>query len=353
MKTILVTGGTGFIGSHICLSLIYSNYRVVIADSNINSSELSFKGVKKIFDQNDFTNYEIDFKKGDIRDERFLINLFEQEVNKNHPIQGVIHLAGLKSVEQSTRYPLLYWDNNVCGTLKLLKIMKLFDCKSIVFSSSATIYGHTKINPIKESFEIKPFNPYGHTKATIEYVLESIFKSDKNEWRIANLRYFNPIGAHESGLIGEDPLNKPNNLFPYICLVANGIYEKLNIYGNDWPTPDGTGIRDYIHVMDLADAHICALNYVLNNNSQIINLNIGTGVGTSVLELVETFQEVNKIKIPYQFCERRPGDVPILIADNKVASSLLQWEPRRDIKQMSRDGWQWRFLNPYGFKSIV
>jgi len=352
MKTILVTGGTGFIGSHVCLSLIYSNYRVVIADSNVNSSELSLKSLKQIFEKNDFRNYEIDFKKGDIRDEKFLKNLFEKEDENNHPIEGVIHLAGLKSVEESTRDPLLYWDNNVCGTLNLLKIMQLFDCKNIVFSSSATIYGNTKINPIKESFEINPLNPYGHTKASVEYILENIFQSAKNEWRIANLRYFNPIGAHESGLIGEDPINIPNNLFPYICLVASGKYDRLNIYGNDWPTPDGTGIRDYIHVMDLADAHISALNYLLNNNSQILNLNIGTGIGTSVLELVETFQVVNKIKIPYQFCKRRTGDVPILIADNKVASSLLQWKPKRDIKQMSRDGWQWCLLNPNGFKSI-
>ena len=352
MKTILVTGGTGFIGSHVCLSLIYSNYRVVIVDSNINSSELSLKRVMKIFDQDNFSKYEINFKKGDIRDEKFLKGLFKQESEKNTPIEGVIHLAGLKSVEESSRDPLLYWDNNVGGTLNLLKIMQLFDCKNIVFSSSATIYGNTKINPIKESFEIKPINPYGHTKASVEYILESIYKSGSNAWRIANLRYFNPIGAHESGLIGEDPLNKPNNLFPYICLVANRKYEKLNIYGNDWPTPDGTCIRDYIHVMDLADAHIYAINYLLDNNPQILNLNIGTGIGTSVLELVETFQEVNKIKIPYQYCERRPGDVSILIADNKISSSLLKWSPKRDLKQMCKDGWQWRCLHPDGFKSI-
>ena len=352
MKTILVTGGTGFIGSHVCLSLINSNYRVLIADSNINSSKLSIKRIKKIFDQNDFSNYDIDFKKGDIRDEKFLKNLFKREIENNKPIEGVIHLAGLKSVEESTRYPLLYWDNNVYGSLNLLKTMKLFDCHRIVFSSSATVYGNSKINPIKESFEVKPLNPYGHTKASIEFILESIFESDRDNWHIANLRYFNPIGAHESGLIGEYPLNKPNNLFPYICNVANGIYEKLNIYGNDWPTPDGTGIRDYIHVMDLADAHICALNYLLDNKSQILTLNIGTGIGTSVLELVEAFQEVNKIKIPFQFCERRPGDVPILIADNKIASSLLKWGPKKDLKKMVRDGWRWRSLNPDGFKSI-
>ena len=349
MKTILVTGGTGFIGSHVCISLIESNFRVLVIDSNVNSSKLSLKRVKKIVDQKKLPSEEIVFNKGDIRDELFLKNLFTQSAIKGHPIEGVIHLAGLKSVEESIRNPILYWDNNLCGTLNLLKVMKCFDCKTIVFSSSATIYGNSQINPIKESFEIKPFNPYGQTKASIELILESIFKVSNNEWRIANLRYFNPIGAHESGLIGEDPLNKPNNLFPYICLVASGKYEKLNIYGKNWPTTDGTGIRDYIHIMDLANAHISALNYLIDKKPEMINLNIGTGIGTSVLELLETFQEVNKCKIPYDFCEKRPGDVSILIADNKKAISMLEWEPKRDIKQMCKDGWKWRFLNPHGY----
>tara|TARA_B100000886_G_C20371458_1_gene469785 strand:- start:102 stop:1154 length:1053 start_codon:yes stop_codon:yes gene_type:complete len=350
MKTILVTGGTGFIGSHVCINLIEANFRVVVIDSNINSSELSLKRVRKIVDKNDYPVDGIVFKKGDIRDEIFLMNLFTQLDKKGHPIDAVIHLAGLKSVEESTKNPILYWNNNLCGTLILLKVMEYFNCKTIVFSSSASIYGNSKINPIEENFEIKPINPYGQTKATIESILHSIFKFSSNYWRIANLRYFNPIGAHESGLIGEEPINKPNNLFPYICLVASGKYKKLNIYGKNWPTFDGTGIRDYIHVMDLANAHVKALVYLMNNNPKIINLNIGTGKGTSVLELVEIFQEVNKCKIPYSFCEKRSGDVSALVADNKKAISLLQWEPKRNVKQMCIDGWKWRSLNPNGYE---
>jgi len=350
MKTILVTGGTGYIGSHICVSLLGFNYRVIVVDSNINSSELSLESVKEIINQENLYSNNLIFFKGDLRNEKFLRNIFSKEYDRGHPIEGVIHLAGLKSVEESTRNPILYWENNLCGTINLLKIMELFDCKTIVFSSSATIYGNTKIYPLKESFEIKPCNPYGQTKASIELILESIFKNTKNTWRIANLRYFNPIGAHESGLIGEDPLNKPNNLFPYICNVANGKFEKLNIFGKNWSTHDGTGVRDYIHVMDLADAHTSSLEFLINNNPQIINLNIGTGIGTSVLDLVKTFEKVNKRKIKYHFCNRRPGDVSILIADNKKAISLLNWKPKRDIKQMCRDGWKWSNLNPNGYE---
>tara|TARA_B100000886_G_scaffold338154_1_gene300378 strand:- start:271 stop:1335 length:1065 start_codon:yes stop_codon:yes gene_type:complete len=352
MKTILVTGGTGYIGSHICVSLKSSNYRVIVVDSNVNSSEQSLDGVKKIINQKNLNSNDLNFYKGDLRDQKFLKHLFSEAYEKGYPIEGVIHLAGLKSVEESTKNPILYWDNNLCGTINLLKVMNLFDCKTIVFSSSATIYGNSEISPLKESFEIKPCNPYGQTKASIELILESIFNNSKNSWRIANLRYFNPIGAHESGLIGEDPLNKPNNLFPYICLVASGKYEKLNIFGKNWPTHDGTGVRDYIHVMDLADAHKSSLKFLINKKPQIITLNVGTGIGTSVLELVNTFEKVNNCKIKYNFCERRPGDVSVLIAENKKAISLLNWEPKRDIKQMCRDGWKWSFLNPHGYEKI-
>ncbi len=352
MKTILVTGGTGFIGSHVCVSLASSNYRIIVVDSNVNSSELSLKRVKKIINQENSHSNDLLFHKGDLRDEQFLINLFSEAYKQGYPIEGVIHLAGLKSVEESTENPILYWDNNLCGTINLLKVMNLFNCKTIVFSSSATIYGNSKISPLRESFEIKPCNPYGQTKASIELILDSIYKNSKHSWRIVNLRYFNPIGAHESGLIGEDPLTKPNNLFPYICLVAHGIYEKLNIFGKNWPTDDGTGVRDYIHVMDLADAHKSSLKFLINKKPQIVNLNVGTGIGTSVLELVKTFEKVNKCKIKYNFCERRAGDVSILIADNKKAISTLNWKPRRNIQQMCRDGWKWSFLNPHGYKEI-
>tara|TARA_B100001093_G_C26823571_1_gene1013000 strand:- start:1156 stop:2208 length:1053 start_codon:yes stop_codon:yes gene_type:complete len=350
MKTILITGGTGFIGSHTCLSLLENNFKIVVVDSNVNSSKLSLQRIKKILEQKKFSIEDILFIKGDIRDEKFIKNVFIETLKKGFQIDGVVHFAGLKSVEESTQNPLLYWDNNILGTLNLLKVMNIFNCKTIVFSSSATIYGNSKINPIKETFEIKPFNPYGNTKATVENMLSDISKAYGNDWRIANLRYFNPIGAHESGLIGEEPINKPNNLFPYICLVANGRYEKLNIYGKNWPTHDGTGIRDYIHVMDLAEAHKCAIKYLFDNGPNFLNLNIGTGVGISVLELVETFEKVNKCKIPYEFCNRRPGDVPTIIADNEKAISLLQWHPKRDLKDMCEDGWRWRKLNPNGYE---
>lgn len=349
MKTILVTGGSGFIGSHTCLCLLKNNYKVVVVDSNVNSSKLSLKMIKKIIDQNNQEMEEIIFYKGDIRDEKLLKKVFLQSLNDGYPIEGVIHFAGLKSVEESTKDPLKYWDNNVCGTINLLKVMQLFNCETIVFSSSATVYGNSEISPIKETFVIKPLNPYGQTKATIEYILGDICRSFKNTWKVANLRYFNPIGAHYSGLIGEEPLNKPNNLFPYICLVASGKYKKLNIYGNDWPTCDGTGIRDYIHVMDLAEAHTCAIDYLLSRDPLILNLNIGTGTGTSVLELIETFIEINKCDVPYQFVERRPGDVAQIIADNQKAISILNWSPKRNLKDMCKDGWRWRCLNPSGY----
>ena len=348
-KTILVTGGTGFIGSHACCVLIEENYRIIIVDSNINSSELSLKAIKKIFENNKSLMPDIIFSKGDIRDEVFLKKVFSNAAKNGYAIDGVLHFAGLKSVEESVKAPLTYWDNNVLGTINLLKVMELFNCKTIVFSSSATIYGNNNVIPIKENIEIKPFNTYGHTKASVECILESVSKSSKKKWKIANLRYFNPIGAHETGLIGEDPLNKPNNLFPYICSVASGKYDFLNVFGKDWPTFDGTGIRDYIHVVDLAEAHVITLDYLFKNETDIINLNIGTGIGTSVLELIDAFQEVNKCKVPYKFCDRRPGDVSTLVADNQKAFKLLKWKPKRNLKDMCRDGWRWIKKNPNGY----
>ncbi len=353
MQTILVTGGTGFIGSHTCVSLLKKNYKIIVIDSNINSSKLVLNGVRKIIEKEDIKAQDIIFKKGDLRDEKFLEKVFHDALKNGNEINSVIHFAGLKSVEESSRNPLLYWDNNVCGTANLLKVMEKFNCKVIVFSSSATIYGHSKVMPIKETFKIKPLNPYGQTKAAIEFILEAIYKSSEEDWRIANLRYFNPIGSHESGIIGEDPLDKPNNLFPIICLIASGKYERLNIYGQDWPTYDGTGVRDYIHVMDLADAHQCALEHLFKNDPQFLTLNIGTGIGTSVLDLVMTFQDVNNCEIPYNFCERRIGDVSTLIADNQKALSLLDWQPKRDLKDMCKDGWKWRLLNPLGYEKLL
>ncbi len=349
MKNILVTGGTGFIGSHTCLALLERGYKLTVIDSNINSNPLSLKRVEEIFLTKNNNIPKINFEKGDIRDEKFLSNVFLKAKNNSSSIDAVIHFAGLKAVGDSVKNPLLYWDMNLNSSLNLVKVMDKFYCRTIVFSSSATIYGDAKNIPIDEEAEIKPTNPYGHTKACIEYLLDGLFNSCNSDWRVANLRYFNPIGAHESGLIGEDLFNKPNNLFPFICGVAQGKYKHLNIFGNDWETPDGTGIRDYIHVMDLADSHCSALKFLIEKDPQILKLNIGTGIGTSVLELIENFKDINKCDIPYVFRPRRPGDVPILIADNRRAISLLDWHPKRNIQDMCRNGWDWQKLNPKGF----
>ncbi len=344
MKTVLVTGGAGFIGSHACICLLEQNYNIVVLDSNVNSTPNSLIGVKNIVRENVKSSIKLKFVKGDIRDEDILRKIFFEAKNSKNPIEAVIHFAGLKSVEESVFNPLSYWNNNVYGTLQLIKVMNLFNCKTIVFSSSATVYKYKNSGFLKETDNIKPSNPYGYTKACIENILQSVFESD-NEWRIANLRYFNPIGAHQSGLIGENPKNKPNNLFPYICGVASGKFDKLSIFGNNWPTFDGTGIRDYIHVMDLAEAHISAIDFLLNEQPQIFNLNVGTGIGTSVVELVNIFQNVNKIEVPFEFSEKRDGDVAMIVADNSKIMSLFKWHPKRNLKDMCFDGWNWQLKN--------
>ncbi len=345
MEIILVTGGAGFIGSHTCLALLEKGYKIYVVDSLINSSSNSIKNIETIKSSSDIT-----FFKGDIRDTKFLNNLFLKAESENNLISSVIHFAGLKSVSESVSHPLQYWDANVNGTLSLLHAMNDNKCRTLIFSSSATVYGATdNIIKLKEDQFIDPINPYGTTKATIEKLLNNVFNSLANKWRIANLRYFNPIGAHYSGLIGENPSGIPNNIFPYITQVAYGKLKQLKVFGNDWPTLDGTGVRDYVHVMDIAEGHIAALEFLNQNKPQILNLNLGTGVGTSVLELIKTFQEVNSIKIPYIFSERRDGDLPIVIADNSLAKSVLQWEPKRSISQMCKDGWKWQCKYPEGF----
>ena len=346
MKNVLVTGGCGFIGSHTCIDLINNGFKIYVVDSNINSSSKVLEKVKTILSKN---RKDIDqnliFEKGDIRDDKFLNKVFMRAKDEGNPINAVIHFAGLKSVAESVKEPLLYWDNNFLGSLTLIKVMKKFNCNTIVFSSSATVYGYIKSGTISEEFEILPENPYGQTKAAIEYLFKDLFNSQKNVWRVCNLRYFNPIGAHHSGLIGEDSKNIPNNLFPFICGVAKGKFEKLRIFGDDWQTYDGTCIRDYIHVMDLAESHTRALLFLFRNNPQYTNFNIGTGKGTSVLELVECFIQTNKINVPYEFCNRRKGDVPILVANNKKAISELGWYPKRNIQDMCKDGWRWQNNN--------
>ena len=285
-----------------------------------------------------------------MRDENFLDNLFRNYSNTEDSIEAVIHFAGLKAVGESTYNPIKYWDYNLKGTINLLKIMERFCCFKLIFSSSATIYGIKNDNNFfKEDFDIKPINPYGNTKATIEKIFDDLHKSNNNKWSIISLRYFNPIGAHHSGLIGENPMESPNNILPIINNVALGLVDKLEIFGNDWDTKDGTGVRDYVHVMDVADGHFKALENVLKNQSQYLQINLGTGMGTSVLELVKTFQKVNDVVVPYIFKSRRDGDVAFSVADNSAAKILLNWSPIRDLKTMCEDSWRWFKSNPEGF----
>ena len=349
---ILVTGGAGFIGSHTCLALLENGHEVIVIDSYVNSNPVSLHRVVRILKStNKIENVRIEVFKADIRDEKKLDEIFNTYKNLDKPIQAVIHFAGLKSVKESVLSPLTYWDANVISCIKLFRVMNRYKCRTIVFSSSATIYGVSGKKPLPENTQIKPINPYGKTKVAIEEILNDIFYSQPEEWRIVNLRYFNPIGAHPSGIIGEDPIGVPSNIFPYITQVASRKLEKLMIFGEDWPTIDGTGIRDYIHVMDLADGHIAALEFLIKNKSQIINLNLGTGNGTSVLELVKTFEKVNNIKIPYEFTSRRRGDSCSVVADNSLSLSCLEWLPYRSLEAMCADGWKWQSLNPEGYKS--
>ena len=345
MAKIFLTGGTGFIGSHTAFLLLDKGFEVIVIDSLINSSQSVVSNLKRLVGVKDEKlKKNLKFYKADIRDKSFLKEIFHREYNKKC-FSAVIHFAGLKSVGESNTYPLKYWDNNVKGTVNLLEVMEEMGCKNIIFSSSATIYGDSNGKPINESFQINPTNPYGNTKAAIEYMLNDIFKSNQTSWKIANLRYFNPVGGHDSGLIGENPKGDPNNIFPIIARVANKEISKLKIFGKDWETCDGTGVRDYIHVMDVANGHVRVLDYLKNEEPQILNLNLGTGNGTSVLELLKTYEKVNEVKIPFEFVARRKGDVAIVVADNKKAKSLLNWEPEKNLIAMCKDSWNWKIKN--------
>ena len=286
MKNILVTGGAGFIGSHTCLLLLEKGYEVHVVDSFVNSSPKSLDKILEIIKlKNSSIVPKLNIYNGDLRDKKFLENLFFDLHKNNKKIGEIIHFAGLKSVSESVKFPLLYWEVNVISSINLLEIMKKYNCNTFVFSSSATLYVQKENSLLTENSELDPINTYGKTKLTIEIILKDIFESTKTNLKMASLRYFNPIGAHFSGLIGENPVGKPNNIFPLILNTALGIQKQLEIYGNDWPTKDGTAIRDYIHVMDLAEAHIDILENLFQNNRTFINLNVGTGIGTSVLEL--------------------------------------------------------------------
>ncbi len=336
--SILITGGCGYIGSHTCVEMLKSGYDIVVIDNFYNSSIEALNRVKELSGK-DFPFYECD-----IRDAEGLRKVFSE--NK---IDVVIHFAGLKAVGESVQKPLEYFDNNVNGTLVLCDVMREFGCKRMVFSSSATVYGNSNPSPLVETMKTgEVTNPYGRTKFMIECILQDLCVSD-DEWSVVLLRYFNPIGAHESGRIGEDPNGIPNNLMPYISQVAIGKLPCLSVFGDDYDTPDGTGVRDYIHVVDLAKGHVCAVDYALKNNGAEA-INLGTGVGYSVLDLVNAFIKVNNIDVPYKIVERRPGDVATCYSDPKKAKELLNWEAKFGVEDMCRDTWNWQSKNPQGYK---
>lgn len=325
---VLVTGGLGFIGSHTVVELLENNYEVVIVDNLFNSKLEVLDKIKEI------TNKDVKFYKENVCDKSALEKIFTE--NK---IDGVIHFAGYKAVGESCEKPLMYYHNNLMSTINLLEVMKEKNVKRFIFSSSATIYGNPGITKYFEELgRGTTTNPYGTTKAMLEQILEDLYKSD-NEWSISILRYFNPIGAHSSGLIGENPNGIPNNLMPYIMKVAAGELEMLNVFGNDYPTPDGTGIRDYIHVVDLAKGHVSALNKIIELGNGIYIYNLGSGKGISVLELVNTFEKVNGIKVKYKIADRRAGDLAEYIADPAKALKELGWKTEKTVEDMCRDSW--------------
>ena len=334
---ILVTGGAGYIGSHTCIEMLNAGYDVVVIDNLDNSSAESLKRVEKI------TGKSVKFYKEDVRCKDALRKIFTE--NK---IEAAIHFAGLKAVGESVREPIMYYDNNLKNTIALLEVMDEFGVKKIVFSSSATVYGVATEMPLVEGMPLGAINPYGRTKYFIEEILRDLYVADK-EWSIALLRYFNPIGAHKSGLIGEDPKGIPNNLMPYISQVAVGKLEKLHVFGNDYNTVDGTGVRDYIHVVDLADGHVKAIDWALANTG-CEAFNLGTGNGVSVLQLRDAFVKASGIDVPYVIDPRRPGDPDEVYANAEKAKAVLGWEAKRGIEEMCEDTWRWQSGNPKGYE---
>ncbi len=337
-QTILVTGGCGYIGSHMCVELLSAGYDVVVLDNLSNSSAASIEAVQRI------TQKPLTFVQGDIRDANCL-----QAIFTNHDIQAVLHFAGLKAVGESTELPVKYYDNNMNGTLRLVEAMTTASCKTLVFSSSATVYGLPDKMPITEDADTGATNPYGRTKLMVEEVLKDLYTADPT-WRISLLRYFNPVGAHATGEIGEDPNDIPNNLMPFIAQVAVGRRDKLSVYGDDYPTPDGTGVRDYIHVVDLVRGHMKALEFLQDEPKLAIH-NLGTGNGYSVLEAVQAFERACGITIPYQITGRRPGDVAVSYADPTKAKEELGWEAQYNLDRMCEDAWRWQSQYPNGFNT--
>lgn len=334
---ILVTGGAGYIGSHTCILLIEAGYDVIVFDNFCNASKESITRVEKIVGK------PIALIEGDIRNAEDLHQVFNA-----HKIDAVIHFAGLKAVGESVEQPLKYYDNNIYGTIVLCEVMATHHCKSIVFSSSATVYGDPHTTPIKENFPLSATNPYGRSKLFIEEMLRDLYVSDPT-WKIILLRYFNPVGAHDSGTIGEDPNGIPNNLMPFIAQTAVGTREYLSVFGDDYATPDGTGVRDYIHVTDLADGHVKALEKI-NSFNEVMTINLGTGTGYSVLDMVKAFEKASGRQVPYKIAPRRAGDIAKCFADPSYAKEILGWEATKGINEMCEDSWRWQSNNPNGYK---
>ena len=335
-RTILVTGGAGYIGSHTIVLLIEAGYDVIVLDNFSNASHESVKRVEKIAGQS------IRTIEGDLRNKNDIRNVFT-----SHKIDSVIHFAGLKAVGESVEKPLDYYENNISGTINLCQVMSEHGCKSIIFSSSATVYGDPATTPILETFPTSATNPYGRSKLFVEEILRDLYISDP-AWKIVLLRYFNPVGAHASGNIGEDPKGIPNNLMPFISQTAVGEREFLNIFGDDYDTPDGTGVRDYIHVIDLAKGHVQALDKIETFN-EVMTINLGTGKGYSVLDVVHAFEKASNKTVPYKIVPRRAGDIATCYADPSYAKKVLGWEASKDISQMCEDTWRWQTQNPHGY----
>lgn len=332
---ILVTGGTGYIGSHTCVELINAGYDIIIVDNLSNSKQIVLERIKAI------TEVRPTLYIADIRDMASLRSIFSI-----HQIDAVIHFAGLKAVGESVAEPLRYYDNNVHGSTTLFSVMEEFNVRKIIFSSSAAVYGDPYTVPICEYFPTAPANPYGHCKFIVEQILEDMHTANNN-WQIMILRYFNSVGAHESGLIGEDPVGTPNNLMPYICQVASGIRKELNVFGSDYYTADGTGIRDYIHVVDLSKGHLKALEYL---KKEVLKINLGTGRGYSVLEMVKKFEKVTGLTIPCRIIDRRPGDIAQCYADPSRAKDIIDWRATLGLEEMCTDAWRWQSMNPRGYR---
>ena len=340
MARLLITGGAGFIGSHTCVTLLQAGHQLVVLDNFSNSSPRSLERVRDIAEIK--APEQLSVVEGDLRSPADLERAF------GTAIDAVVHFAGLKAVGESVAHPLRYWDVNVNGSLQLLAAMQRHSCRTIVFSSSATLYGFPKTVPIPETAPIQPINPYGQSKAAVEQMLNDLATSEEG-WRIACLRYFNPVGAHPSGRIGEDPNGIPNNLFPFVSQVAVGRRSQLSVFGGDWPTHDGSGVRDYIHVMDLAEGHSAALSALLNERPQVMTLNLGSGQGHSVLEVVSAFETASGKAIPYVIANRRPGDAASTVADPGLARARLGWSTQRTLAEMCRDSWAWQSANPEGY----